>query len=248
MSIDTVIGLYEGFHFEGEIRALNRIAASVTDGVIVAIGSYRGQMDCALALHAQVPVYAIDSRESGVEEEFVFSDADRAHWMRNVLALGVAEKIRPINLRSADAAYAWQRMDAPVGLLYVDGSHDYQSVYDDLLLWLYYVLPDGIVAVHDNNLPGVAQALAKFDYCLEMIEQADLTNVYRLVKPYQETAPIDANEIAITIGESVFGQGIATVSLTDYAVGESDHVAVKAKPPHPSQKPKTPPKKVTKRK
>lgn len=248
MSIETVIGLYEGFHFEGELRAINRIAAGVTEGVIVAIGSYRGQTDCALALHAQVPVYAIDSRESGPEEEFVFSDADRVHWMRNVLTLGLAEKIRPINLRSADAAFAWQRMDAPIGLLYIDGSHDYQSVYDDLRLWLYYVLPDGLVAVHDNNLPGVAQAIAKFDYCLEMIEQADLTNVYRLVKPYQETAPIDAYEFAMTDGEPVSGDGVATVPFTDYAYGESDHVAVKAKPPHPSQKPKAPPKKVTKRK
>lgn len=77
MSIDKVIGLYEGFHFESELRMMNRLGDGITDGVIVSIGSYKGQMDCALALHAHVPLYAIDSHESGPEEDFVFSDEDR---------------------------------------------------------------------------------------------------------------------------------------------------------------------------
>ena len=69
MSIDKVIEMYSGFHFEGELRMLNRLAAGVTEGVIVNIGSYRGQTDCAIALHATVPVYCIDNRSGSIGED-----------------------------------------------------------------------------------------------------------------------------------------------------------------------------------
>jgi len=179
VSIETIIDLYKEagvtMHFEGELRMLNRLAAGVTEGVIVAIGSYRGQTDCALALHAPVPVYAIDHREGSEDDPFHFGDEDRIFWMRNVLMLGVGAKVRPINLDSTQVAQIW---DKEVGMLFVDGAHDYDSVMTDLNNWFPFVRVGGMIAMHDWNREGVAAAIDHFLPYLDLIEEADITRVY----------------------------------------------------------------------
>lgn len=179
MSIDKIIHDLKGYegahmHFESELRAMNRIADGVIEGVIVAIGSYRGQMDCALALHAHVPVYCIDPRTGWEGEPRVFGDRDRTFWMQNILAMGVEAKVRPIELPSLTAVAVSR--DWRIGLLWIDGNH--QQVARDLDAWMPYVLDGGIVALHDNNLPDVIAAVARRDDIVE-IERAALTTVYR---------------------------------------------------------------------
>lgn len=185
MSIESIISGLEGygttFQLEGELRSLNRLADSVQDGVIVAIGSYRGQTDCALALHAHVPVYAIDNRAGSVGEDVPFGDVDRPVWMRNVLALGVGEKVRPINLLSLQVAQVWTQ---PIGLLFIDGSHDYDSVRDDLTAWLPHVVPGGIVALHDTHLESVRRAISERNDLVEF-ERADLTKFFHKEDLYE---------------------------------------------------------------
>src|SRR5258708_6498397 len=147
MSIDRVIHSMKGydqpFHFESELRAANRLADSVTDGVIVSIGSYPGQMDCAPALHAPVPMYAIYPRQGWVGEARDFNDADRVYWYENVASLGLVAKIRPIELPSLTVAVLW---DKPVGFLWLDGKHT--EIADDLEAWLPFVIPGGIIGTH----------------------------------------------------------------------------------------------------
>lgn len=229
MSIDNVINLYPGFHFEGELRMLNRLAAGVNEGVIVAIGSFHGQTDCALALHAQVPVYAIDHRAPSGGDDFPFKDEDRTVWMQNVLSLGLGAKIRPINLDSGQVAAVFEES---VGLLFIDGSHDYHSVKMDLALWLPLVLPDGLVALHDTNLEGVAQALAEYENDLELIEEADLTKVFRSKYGYYEHTAADP------VVSTVMGPESAVYSPEDEA-----RVLVQglSAPKHPSRTPKKAP-------
>lgn len=182
MSIERIVQLYSGFHFENEIRALNRLADGVHEGVIVAIGSYRGQTDCALALNAHVPIYTIDNRAGSVGEDTPFGDVDRPFWMRNVLELRVAEKLRPINLLSLQVAQVWTQ---PIGLLFIDGSHDYESVRDDLNAWLRFVIPGGIVALHDTHLHGIRRAISERDDLVEF-ERADLMRVYHKEDLYED--------------------------------------------------------------
>lgn len=187
MSIDKIIHGLSGYNatmqHEGELRALNRLADGVQEGVIVAIGSYRGQTDCALALNAHVPVYAIDNRAGSVGEDTPFGDVDRPYWMRNVLELSLGEKLRPINLLSLQVAQVWTQ---PIGLLFIDGSHDYESVRDDLNAWLPHVVNGGIVALHDTHMQSIRRAVQERDDLVE-IERADITRCYRkesLYEPY----------------------------------------------------------------
>lgn len=178
MSIEKVIDLYPDYHWEGELRAANRLADSVTSGCIVAIGSYRGQMDCALALHAHVPVYAIDPR---VAPGTHYGDVDRPFWMRNILDLGVAEKVRPINLPSLQVAKFWTE---PISFLFIDGDHDQAEA--DLTAWMPHVVDGGLVAMHDSNFASVILAVADRSDLVE-VERSDRTRVYRkepLYEPY----------------------------------------------------------------
>jgi hypothetical protein len=54
--------------------------------------------------------------------------------------------------------------DASVGLVYIDGLHDYASVSRDIRLWYPKVMPGGIFAGHDFTyaLPGVVRAVDEF--------------------------------------------------------------------------------------
>lgn len=178
MTIDLVVNLYSGFHMEGELRMVNRLSAGVNQGVIVSIGSYRGQMDCALAMHAQVPVYCIDPHTPS--DGYPFGDEDRVEWAKNCLAMNVMAKLRPINLPSLTVAKVWQE---PIGFLWIDGSH--QDAKADLDAWLPFVLPNGLVGFHDTNADIVQQAFKGHDDLVE-VEACDLTTVFRKrVPPYE---------------------------------------------------------------
>lgn len=180
MSIDDVIALYQDYHWPDELRMLNRLAAGITSGVIVAIGSYRGQSDCALALDAQVPVYCIDPREAPGTH---YGDVDRPYWMQNVLAMGVAEKVRPINLPSLLVPKVWSLLYYPysknISLLFIDGDHDRAN--DDLQAWWSHVVCDGLIVMHDSNFDVVKSAVkypVSSGHMVE-VERADVSIVYQ---------------------------------------------------------------------
>ncbi len=98
-----------------------------------------------------------------------------------MLDLGVAEKIRPINLSSLQVAKFWTE---PIGLLLIDGDHDQAEA--DLTAWMPHVVDGGIVAMHDSNYASVILAVAGRADLVE-IERSDRTRVYRkepLYEPY----------------------------------------------------------------
>ena len=228
MNIEDVIGLYDGFHFGDELRMLNRYASEVTEGVIVAIGSYRGQTDIALALNAQVSVYCIDNRSGSIGEDYPFGDADRVEWMKNILAFGVGAKVRPINLLSEQAVEGWT---LNIGMLFIDGSHDYDSVMRDTRLWLPFLLEGGIVAFHDvgnPHAPDVDEAIGdRLKDKYQHIETANITAIYRL----------------IPVSSGLFGRahGISNYYLTEEELAECDTHSV----PRPPLREFTPRKKKT---
>lgn len=152
---------------------MNRIADGITEGVIVSIGSFRGQMDCAIALHAHVPVICVDPRRGWVGEAREFGDVDRPFWMHNIMSLNLASKVRPIELPSHELAKIWTQ---PIGLLWIDGDHT--RVAEDLEDWMPFVIFGGTVACHDSNSPMVIKAVTEREDLVE-IERTDLTTVYR---------------------------------------------------------------------
>jgi predicted O-methyltransferase YrrM len=151
----SVVATVEGWLYDEEVDLLYRLASGVGSGVIVEIGSHRGKSTVALALgsrdHHGVPVYAIDPHETfaGVMG-FEFLPRDRVEFLRNILRCGVAETVRVVNLTSRAAAAGWEQ---PVGLLWIDGDHRYESVKLDLDCWRPHLAAGALVALHDSTDP-----------------------------------------------------------------------------------------------
>jgi len=152
-----IVASVEGWLYDDEVELLYRLASGVTSGAVVEIGSYRGKSTVALALgsrdHHRVPVYAIDPHETFTGAMgFEFQPVDRTEFLRNVLRCEVSEIVRVVNLPSPVAAAGWNQ---PVGLLWIDGDHRYDSVKRDLDCWQRHLAPGALVALHDSTDPNL---------------------------------------------------------------------------------------------
>lgn len=179
MNLPTILDTIPGWLDAKEAELLHRLAVNVTDGCIVEIGSYKGRSTLVLATAAKVPVYSIDPHIPSDNEQF--GDADRIEWMQNILNAGVADKVRPINLKSSAVAKIW---DEPISLLFIDGSHIYQDVLDDLMQWLPHVKIGGYIAAHDSEWRGVKAALCEFrdQFPVQDVERIDSTTVLEVIE------------------------------------------------------------------
>ena len=131
-------------------------------GVVVEIGAFRGRSTIVLA-RAAGSVVAIDPHagsDRGPQE--IAADAargedDHAAFVANLAAAGVADRVRHVRRRSADALGA---VDGPLALLYVDGAHRFGPAREDVARWGARVAPGGVMLVHDAfSSIGVTGAL-----------------------------------------------------------------------------------------
>ncbi|MFN2123302.1 MAG: class I SAM-dependent methyltransferase [Candidatus Promineifilaceae bacterium] len=173
----------EGILGLDEALCLHKLACEVEDGCIVEVGSYRGKSTVALATGSQqghaVPVFAIDPHESFVGPVGgVFGPQDRSAFFSNMLRTSCAESVRLINLPSQTVVKIWSHK---IGLLWLDGDHNYDAVASDFFGFVPFVVPGGYIALHDSldkdlgPAQVIAQALETGNY--EKIIQVDLTTV-----------------------------------------------------------------------
>ncbi len=102
-------------------------------------------------------VYAIDPHEpaTGVFGTD-FGPRDMKELYRNITAFGVGDLVAVVALSSADAAARWTR---PIGLLWIDGDHEYEGARHDFEMLGRHVPRGGLVAFHDNEAEGVARLI-----------------------------------------------------------------------------------------
>lgn len=160
-AIDAVARI-DGWLTPTEASILYDEAAKST-GPIVEIGAWRGRSTAALALgsmsgHHQ-PVYAIDAFRE-VQHTVTgkkFPASSPVILRANLDNAGVNGLVN-IVAKSTDEAVA----EVPdCSVLFVDGSHDYESVKRDLSLFLPKVRHRGMVIIHDchTDEPGVVKAV-----------------------------------------------------------------------------------------
>ena len=134
---------------------------------VVEIGSYRGRSTIVLArgAPADASVVAIDPHAGNdrgprqIRASSRLGAADHQAFMENLQRAGVADRVRHVRRRSADAADA---VAGQIDLLYVDGAHRYRFARDDLRLWGPRVGPGGTLLVHDAfSSIGVTLALGR---------------------------------------------------------------------------------------
>src|SRR6476619_111523 len=161
------VGAVQGAISLRQAQVLREAAAAVSEGVIVAVGAFRGKSTAALSIGAreghQAPIYAIDPHER-FSGEFggEFGPPDRREFYTNMLATGGWENVRLVNLSSELVTPGW---DKPVGLLWIDGDHSYEGVLRDFRCWEPHLLPGAPVILDDTDRGGPQQ------FCQEMVER-----------------------------------------------------------------------------
>jgi Methyltransferase domain len=151
----------EGWLTEQQAARL-RARAAEADGLVVEIGSFRGRSTIVLA-SAAPEVVAIDPHagsDRGPQE--IAPDAargaeDHEAFRANLARAGVADRVRHVRRPSSEA---FDAVDGPIALLYVDGAHRLGPARADLAGWGGRVAPGGAMLVHDAfSSIGVTLAL-----------------------------------------------------------------------------------------
>ncbi len=176
-----------GFLNPYEAGLLRDLAAAVPNGgTIVELGSYRGKSTVALALGAQISgatVWTVDPHESYHQGDTDFGPLDNSAFLQNIVAAGVTDVVRVINLRSSTVRRIWEQS---IDLVFLDANHEYEAVSRDFYVWATFVCESGLIAMHDTggNWPGVTQFVNELLAAgtWEKIAMADATSVFRRVQ------------------------------------------------------------------
>jgi hypothetical protein len=178
MSVIAEMKAIEGWLEEDEADLLiGAVHASCRNGqplgAIVEIGSYCGRSTVVLARAARAfgadqPVVAIDPHlgQVGAADQRVSQVApSREKFLRNIAAAEVTDMVELVEQYSTQVE--WNR---PIGLLFIDGLHDYVNVSRDFAHFSPWLASRGYVAFHDyaDYYPGVRafvdELLAGGDY------------------------------------------------------------------------------------
>ena len=155
--IEQALEGVEGWFSPLEAWVLHESIRDLSPGreiTVVEIGSSRGRSTIAAA-HALLAragggiLYAIDPQDDVAFEEL------RANLSR----AGVESVVRPLRATSHEAREQFGA--EPIDLIFIDGSHEYEDVRDDLRDWLPLLRPGGIVALNDPFWWGVPRALGE---------------------------------------------------------------------------------------
>jgi predicted O-methyltransferase YrrM len=148
----------EGWLSEPQARVLARAARRVVSGSwIVEVGSHHGKATVlmAKAKPTGTGLLAVDPFD---DPRWGGGSAAFGVFESNLAAAGVADEVRVFRGTSAEAASQWS--GDRIGLLYVDGAHDRQSVIADIRAWEPFLAEQGLVLFHDAfSSVGVTLAL-----------------------------------------------------------------------------------------
>jgi predicted O-methyltransferase YrrM len=140
----------EGWLTSVEGRLLYELARQADPATyIVEIGSWKGRSTIWLAAGAKAGlgarVVAIDPH--GGTSLHSTGEGTEGELRRNLDAAGVSDQVDVLVATSEAAVEGWNR---PIGLLWIDGDHAYESVRRDFRAWEGHIVDGGIVALHDT--------------------------------------------------------------------------------------------------
>lgn len=170
-----------------EALALYRLCQKLPDNSkILEIGSYQGASTVAMG-HAikgkPIQIYCIDMWADYLNQED-FADFERSrisddrkiigNFMENTSFLGDQIKMMRGSSKDFGKMIAGQNFD----LIFIDGGHDYESIYADIVMCMAALKPGGLLTGHDYHTMGhgVRQAVN------ELIGIAPSINVKNIIK------------------------------------------------------------------
>lgn len=143
----------------------------------IEVGVWKGRSACFMAVEIansgkNISFDCIDDWRGDPKEESHWADPilkeNRLyeHFLENISP--VTQYIKPIRLKSLEAVSLYE--DSSVDFIFIDASHDYDSVKEDIVAWLPKLKPGGILAGHDFFHAPVRTAV------LEMLPNARAFN------------------------------------------------------------------------
>lgn len=156
MSLPGWLSLNEGMLLYGLVKTAPK------NGEVIEIGSFQGKSTIFIAEAVKEQnrpaMFSIDPHigqtHAGKKE---FSPTFAA-FNKNIKEAGLSKYVIAIRKTSAAAAKIWKK---PIAFINIDGLHEYESVKEDLQLWLPFVVDGGIVICHDafSPFPDVFRAI-----------------------------------------------------------------------------------------
>jgi SAM-dependent methyltransferase len=143
---------------------------------VLEVGCWRGRSTDALLTGCKGPVYAVDHFQGSVGEvliEIAKEEDIKASFLANV---GHYRNLRLYDMPSVEAAKLFE--DKSIDMIFIDGSHDRESVLADIKAWL--PKAKKIFCGHDWGFDPVRAA----------IEEVKLP-ITRIIKNSMETALLD---------------------------------------------------------
>jgi len=135
----------------------------------VEVGSWRGRSACYLGVEIynsgkQIYLDCIDTWEGSKEHNLMGIDVSNnllyKEFLNNIEPL--RSIIKPIRLTSEEASFMYE--DESLDFVFIDASHKYEDVVQDMRLWFPKVKGGGMFCGHDYspNWPDVVRAVNEF--------------------------------------------------------------------------------------
>lgn len=182
-----------GWMYEGDGPALRFYADAVADlGPLCEIGGYAGKSACwlgSVAREHHSTLFSIDWHRGSPEmapgqdchhPEMIGEDGrfdTLPHFRRNVLLAELEPWVVPVVSTSPHIGRFWT---TPLAFLFIDGAHHYDGVKADYDLWAPHVLPGGVLAFHDTNIPDIAKVADEAQS--DGFEYLDLNHTLRFLR------------------------------------------------------------------
>lgn len=156
----------EGWLYLEEAWALHQAALSVAgqtaEPCMVEIGSWKGRSTVAIGLAlleaGRGRLHAIDPHTGSADHIAAHSSVDTfSEFMRNIEAADLDGVVTPVRSTSHRARSMFSGFS--VNFLFVDGSHEYRDVLQDIEDWQPALAVNSLVAFNDVFCPGVSRAL-----------------------------------------------------------------------------------------
>lgn len=132
--------------------------------VVIEVGSWLGKSTRFIAscIPEDGRVYAIDTWLGSPGESVHMKDPRLPHlyqlFLSNVRHAGLTQKIIPIRMESLEAA---KGLAVQADLIYLDASHDIESVYQDIVAWYPHLVEEGIFCGDDWDWESVRIGVIK---------------------------------------------------------------------------------------
>ena len=182
---------YEGFDFKswpldahgwgGESPAFRDLIAQIKPRVIIEVGTWKGASALEMAaaareLNLSTQIVCVDTWLGALEFWLDHGDPERYlglqlrngypsvyyQFLANVCHKGLQHSITPFPQTASTAAVWFRKAGVTAEMIYVDGSHEEEDVYQDLTNYWEIVAADGIIFGDDYSWDGVRLAVERF--------------------------------------------------------------------------------------